>query len=323
MLASQVVLPPGVKGLGSDPHPAAPLASTWKVRAEAGEPQAMVRVRNLQSIIAAGRDAWGRSGKSQPVLLSSEVSFARPFDTASANDALNAETVHYGTLSKTLLGAVELFSPSANAAKEGKPSPNASVGDVIEVLWAKLTGRAVDGSTAVLPPDQTPFLDAARLRSLSLTLHLTKASLLGSGVSLTTTASFAGIESENNQNPFRSYARCLRLHGLHIPTLIGVNTNERGAKQMIVVDVEIDRFDAREDVHVEIEKIVVETVEASSFETLEALGTHVANTILDGFRIGDSSQTVRASGWQIIVRIEKPIAVPFADCPIVEVRVDA
>ncbi|KAJ2973212.1 hypothetical protein NUW58_g8993 [Xylaria curta] len=90
---------------------------------------------------------------------------------------------------------------------------------------------------------------------------------------------------------------------------------------MVVVDVEIDRFDSREDIHVELEKLVVETLEASSFETLEALGTHIANKILDDFRIGDSPQLMRDRGWQVGVCLEKPIAVPFADCPSVEVRV--
>ncbi|KAI1757092.1 Dihydroneopterin aldolase-domain-containing protein [Xylaria castorea] len=187
-----------------------------------------------------------------------------------------------------------------------------------------MTGRVVDGSRVALPLDQVPFLDAARLRSLALTLHLPKASLLGSGVSLTTAACFKDADDlgeEKKKNPLRSYARSLRLHGLHVPTLIGVNSNERAAKQMVVVDVEIDRFDAQEDIHTELEKTVVETLESSSFETLEALGTHIARKILDEFRIGDSPQPMKERGWQVRVCLEKPIAVPFADCPSVEVRV--
>lgn len=59
----------------------------------------------------------------------------------------------------------------------------------------------------------------------------------------------------------------------------------------------------------------------SSFETLEALGTHIGNTILSEFRIGESPQPMTERGWQVRVCLEKPIAVPFADCPSVEVRV--
>ncbi|KAI8632246.1 Dihydroneopterin aldolase-domain-containing protein [Xylariaceae sp. FL1651] len=354
MLSNLWKSPPNAKGVDPDPDPPAPLVSTWQVHAEAGEPQAVVRVRNLQSVMAAGRDAWGRSARPQPVLLSSEVSFAAPFATASARDALSAETVHYGTLCKTLLGGMELFSsvkppssspPSGNSGgkavaaagnanteqqqqqqkeKKEEEGDNGTTpprtADVVELLWVQMTGRVLDGSRVALPPDQVPFLDATRLRSLALTLRLPKASLLGSGVSLTTTACFRAVEGEKKDNPLRSYARSLRLHGLHVPTLVGVNANERRAKQMVVADVEIDRYDVAEDIHAELERVVVDTMEASSFETLEALGTHLANTILGEFRIGNSPQAMRERGWRVRVCLEKPIAVPFADCPSVEIR---
>ncbi|KAI1334745.1 serine/threonine-protein kinase psk1 [Xylariaceae sp. FL0016] len=309
--------------------PPAPLLNAWQVRAEAGEPVAVVRVRNLQSAIPVGRDAWGRPNKLQPVLLSSEVSFAHPFDTASTKDQVNSETVHYGNLSKTLLGSMELWGQgkpaktpvaaaiTATGAAEME-SPKTS--DVFELLWVRMTGRVVDGSRVALPPDQVPFLDASRLRSLSLTINLPKASLLGAGISLTTTACF---KETLEHNPLRSYSRTLRIHGLHIPTLIGVNPNEREARQMVVADVEIDRFDAAEDIHSELERIIVDTMGESSFETLEALGTHLANKILLEFRIGENPQPMRERGWGVKICLEKPIAVPFAECPSVEVRMGA
>lgn len=279
------------------PDPPAPLLSAWQVRADAGEPIAVVRVRNLQGAAAGlpiGRDAWGRPGKPQPVLLSSEVSFARPFAAASASDKLGAETVHYGNLSKALLGSLEELGCQGKGKEKGKGKTTATAGnadekkkkkeeeggeveatpagptssDVFELLWVRMTGRVVDGSRVELPPDQMPFLDAARLRSLSLSMQLPKASLLGAGVSLTTTACFHGEEapennsSNNSKNPLRSYSRSLRIHGLHVPTLIGVNGNERKARQMVVADVEIDRYDATEDIHADIERVVVEVRKA-------------------------------------------------------------
>lgn len=53
-------------------------------------------------------------------------------------------------------------------------------------------------------------------------------------------------------------------------------------------------------------------MEKSSFETLEALGAHLTETVLGSGWHED--------GWQVCVRMEKPTAVPMADCPIVEVR---
>ncbi|KAI1075800.1 serine/threonine-protein kinase psk1 [Whalleya microplaca] len=309
------------------PDPPAPFVNAWQVRADAGEPVAVVRVRNLQGAIPVGRDAWGRSNKVQPVLLSSEISFVAPFATASASDKLTAETVHYGNLSKTLLDGLERWEQGTPAKTPAAAAPGSAqaeaktktprTADVFELLWVRMTGRVVDGSRIELPLDQIPFLDATKVRSLSLTMYFPKASLLGAGVSLTTTACFKEV-LENN--PLRSYSRTLRVHGLHIPTLIGVNSNERTAKQMVVADVDIDRFDVTDDIHSDLERTIVEAMESSSFETLEALGTHVANKILNDFRIGDDPKPMKERGWQIKICLEKPIAVPFAECPAVEVR---
>ena len=291
-MASLLKLPAGAPLPGSEPEdPPAPLVSAWRARAEAGEPVAVVRVRDLQGqgAVPVGRDAWGRPGRPQPVLLSAEVSFARPFGAASEGDRLGAETVHYGTLSKSLLAGLELCRQGEEAKVKagveegregggggGEATPLLASSDVFELLWVRMTGRVVDGSRVELPPDQVPFLpDPARLRALSLTLRLPKASLLGAGgVSLTTTACFregpggegggkGGDEKEGKGkrtgNPLSAYSRTLRLHGLHVPTLIGVNENERKARQMVVADIEIDRYDVLgDDVYADLERTVVE-----------------------------------------------------------------
>ncbi|KAH8202628.1 hypothetical protein TruAng_003229 [Truncatella angustata] len=283
------------------PDPPAPLQSTWHVAAAAGEPIAMVRVRNLQGVLPVGRDAWGRPNKPQPALISTEVSFARPFGAASESDKVNAETAHYGNLSKNLLNSLKIFessSPPKNPAVAAKAEAEGpSSGDVFELLWVGLTGRVVDGSLRALPLDRVPFLDTDRLRGLSLTVHLPKASLLGSGVSLTVTACF---QEGPEKNPLKSYARSLKIHELRVPVLIGVNENERKAKQMVIADVEIDRLDIARDIHPELENIITETMAASSFETLEALGALVTGKILDEFKFEDRTGRERDSPEVVI-----------------------
>lgn len=308
------------------PDPPAPLLSTWAVSAAAGEPIAVVRVRNLQGTVPVGRDAWGRPDKAQPALVSTEVSFARPFGAASAGDTVSAETAHYGNLSKNLLGSLGAFASASPPTKVetsevGGDKPGSA--DVFELLWVGLTGRVVDGSARALPLDQLPFLDTDRLRGLSLTVRLPKASLLGAGVSLTATAAFNPEAAGAAGNPLRSYARSLRLHELRVPVLIGVNDNERRAKQMVVADVEVDRLDVTRDIHPELEALITETMSASSFETLEALGALVAGKILDEFKIGDDPKTGRERGWQVKISLGKPIAVPFADSPEVIIKTGA
>ncbi|KAK3360010.1 hypothetical protein B0T25DRAFT_534512 [Lasiosphaeria hispida] len=102
--------------------------------------------------------------------------------------------------------------------------------------------------------------------SLLLTITLPKASLLGSGVSLTATSVFG--------EPAPLSAVALRLDSLRVPTLVGVNSNERLAKQIVWTS---------KDFYTELETLVVQF-------------------------------------WDIHVRMEKPTAVPLADCPILEVR---
>lgn len=315
------------------PDAPAPLLSTWAVSAAAGEPIAVVRVRNLQGTVPVGRDAWGRPDKAQPALLSTEVSFSQPFGAASATDTVSAETAHYGNLSKNLLASLGAFAQQASpptkvaATSEGIDNGKPSSGDVFELLWVGLTGRVVDGSARALPLDRLPFLDTDRLRGLSLTVLLPKASLLGSGVSTTVTACFKNAgeqeEEEKGGNPLQSYARSLRIHELRVPVLIGVNDNERRAKQMVVADVEIDKLDVTRDIHPELESVITETMSASSFETLEALGALVAGKILDEFKIGDDPKTGRERGWQVKIALGKPIAVPFADSPEVVIKMGA
>jgi dihydroneopterin aldolase len=54
------------------------------------------------------------------------------------------------------------------------------------------------------------------------------------------------------------YSSVLKIHDMRIPTLIGVNKNERLARQIVVVNVEIDPYVCKEhDCYNELEQIVV------------------------------------------------------------------
>lgn len=228
-----------------------PNITAWAAKSLAGEPVSVVRVRNLQAVISAGHDAWGRSGKAQPLLVSAELSFRRPFARASAEDRVAADTVHYGTLSKAILRGLEPF---------GGPVPEkplASLRAVLDGVWRCLTGRDVRGDRVAAgegEEEAKPFLDLSILRFMSLTLTLPKASLLGQGVSLTASSVF-GLQGAV---PFvEGYATTLRLLGLRVPTLVGVNSNERNAKQVVMADIELDKVCSYGDVYTAIEDLAV------------------------------------------------------------------
>lgn len=233
------------------------IRSVWQVRSAAGEPFAVVRVRNLQAVVQGPHDAWGREGKPQPFLVSAELSFTSPFDASVAGDNVTSgDTVHYGSLSKTILASLEAYSPQrATPAAGGRPGGQ-SLRDVLETIWSTLTGLRVDGDRDERV--DKAFLDLSKVRFMSITVTLPKASLLGEGVSLTASSVFDTLDISS---PVAMFSISLRLLRLRVPTLIGVNSNEREAKQFVITDVELDKFDYSPDAYTILESLVVKVGE--------------------------------------------------------------
>ncbi|KAL1842275.1 hypothetical protein VTJ49DRAFT_5660 [Mycothermus thermophilus] len=283
---------------------APPLITHARLLALCPDPPATVAVRNLQTTLRrSGLDAWGREGRTQPCLVSVEVRFLQGFGLTARGDRLGRETVHYGLLSKAVLGCVERF----EATEEGS-TEECGVKDVLAAVWARLTGLTVDGE-AYQTPTANPLLDLETVRFLSVSIALPKASLLGEGVKLTASAVF---DSSRADGPVEARAAALEICRLRVPTLVGVNDNEREAKQFVVATVMVERFAGGGDCYTDVERNVVRTMEASSFETLEALGERLAETVL--------ASPGAERTWQVGIRMEKPTAVPMAECPIVVVR---
>jgi len=203
----------------------------WTVRSQAGEPTSVICVRNLQATSCiVGTDAWGRQLKYQPLVISAEASLSQPFASSSAEDAVGEDTIHYGHMSKCILDALRYIAE--------KGTGTTSVGDAVDIICDSLTGMRVDGGEGFVPWDkkQRPLLKPQSLASLSVTISLPKATRCGEGISLTGMSLF-------NERKVVMYGRCLRLHRLRVPTLIGVNEHERKARQTVVADVEIERYD--------------------------------------------------------------------------------
>ncbi|EGR52172.1 uncharacterized protein TRIREDRAFT_73594 [Trichoderma reesei QM6a] len=302
----------------------ADLEPNWRVRFLAGQPPAIVRVRNLQTSIAGPSDAWNRKGRPQPLCVSASVMLKEAFDTSSSADKVESDTVHYGLLSKAILASLESQQQQQDAEKSGSAastSQSSSLRDVVNTIWNDLTGQDRHGKSKATdeePEVNTSFLKPSTIRCLELTVHLPKASLLGGGVSLTRIALF-GRDGESRPQP---RGMSLRIHDLRVPTLIGVNDNERKAKQVVVATIEIDKFNIDEDVFTMIEAEAVEVMSKSAFETLEAL----ANTL--AFRLASylhSSQagSMNRKGWPIKIALEKPIAVVLADAACVQLSVNS
>jgi hypothetical protein len=91
------------------------------------------------------------------------------------------------------------------------------------------------------------------VRVLTVTVGLPKASLLGEGVSVTASAVF----DEAGRGVMEARAMALEVKGLRVPTLVGVNANERLARQFVVVTVTVEGLTTKEDIYTEIEAEVV------------------------------------------------------------------
>jgi dihydroneopterin aldolase len=319
------------------------LSTTPHIRSIVGSPPASVRVRNLSSTTTAGTDAWGRPGRPQPCFVSCEISFVRPFNTSTTTDRLGQDTVHYGLLSKEILSALDNVSkgppPGFELTTDNVTSP--TLREALEHIWHRLTGLGIDGNVGgeVGETEGKPFLHLEAIRFMSVTLFLPKASLLGEGVSLTASGlfgPFAGVKYGCIR-----YALDLRLHNLRVPTLIGVNPNERTNKQVVVADIGLGNWVALEDMYTDLERGVVQVcffalaragritkdvltrkqaMSHSSFETLEALGSKLSETLFRDVKFLSSDDLGKDVELPIRITMEKPTAVTFADCPIVEMR---
>ncbi|KAF4594693.1 dihydropteroate synthase [Ophiocordyceps camponoti-floridani] len=284
------------------PPPAAP-NSYRQVREAADRAPASVRVRGLQTTVQGPRDAWGRPDRSQPMTLSADVSLRAAFAATSSRDALAVDTVHYGKLSKAILASVGSM-PSSSLL---------TLSSVLAHVWRDVTCTVDDDQ----PSDRDgsgarSLLDAGTVGCLVLTARLPKASLMGDGVSF----SLAGGVADASEP-----VGVLRLHALRVPTVIGINENERMARQSVVMSVEVERLDASTDIYPILEAKIVEETTLSTFGTLEALAVHIMKVVAL-YLNAEKLLPLDGSGSLVTIILEKPMAVPFADAPAVELRLN-
>ncbi|KAF2186385.1 hypothetical protein K469DRAFT_664336 [Zopfia rhizophila CBS 207.26] len=238
-------------------------------------------VRNLEATINAGVDAWGRK-KAQPALLTISLALKKQFDSAAQADSLDSSTIHYGKLSKNIRAAV-------HECRAEWMTTN-SLALAVEKCALEATGPA-------------------ELDHFELDVFYPKGSMLGDGAGLIYSVHYEARSMGNK------ISRVLYLRNVRIPCLIGVNANERQQKQPVIVNLWLDCHpeDRTED-YPQVEDGLVKVVSESSFETLESLSTMAVQKLKEKFaRPGDDRD-----GY-IRMRVEKPMAVPFAEAPAIEI----
>ncbi|KAG0650696.1 hypothetical protein D0Z07_2484 [Hyphodiscus hymeniophilus] len=292
------------------------LKNSWDLQRDLRQPPAKISVRNLQAILRVGRDAWGREGQVQPVLISATVSLRQPFDTASVQDEVTQSTINYGTLSIAILEAAHKFHDRGSAPTiDGSLSTVSDLISTIEQRIAPKVGEAPDA-----------LIQRSLVSSLELEITLPKALLNSTtGVSRTSATLFDAL----NEQEYRGMSVVLR--DLRVSTLIGLNPNERLAKQLVIANIELDLWVTKQDIYNELEQIVVKTMEESSFQTLESLASHLAWKIsryivyphfVKHFEVREMNDPSFHFPC-IKIGLSKPTAVTLADTPVVEICVDS
>lgn len=280
--------------------------NSWDFAIAAGEPTSIIRIQNLQTNLKVGVDAWGRAGKLQPVLISASFSLRENFETAAQGDDVDQSTIHYGILSKEILKVAKFISND----------PALADGLRLEDLYVYIYNHLYISEDPYGTREGAPILGATVVKSFSLEIMLPKASLLGSGVSL------RGNELFGSKGHIQACNMRLKLHKLCIPTLIGLNSNERLAKQMVMTNIEIDPWVEKQDYYVQIEQLVVTTIGESSFQTLEALATLLGQRLVS-FYISLLKGKQAEKYPRFTISLSKPTAVTFADAPTIEILVDS
>lgn len=173
---------------------------------QVGGIQDYIFLKNLQLSAVVGKDAWDRDMKPQPVILSLRLQMG--IEAAARTDDVSL-TVNYGQVCKNIISYVEqqqVFKDLLDFVSK------------IRVL-TMATGCAAVFVRAILP----------------------KASLRAEGGLGLESASFNDERATN-----ASFADRFLVNDLKIPCIIGVNTHERYAKQIVVVNLELTEDDSRD-----------------------------------------------------------------------------
>ncbi|KAH9862915.1 hypothetical protein J1614_011008 [Plenodomus biglobosus] len=240
-----------------------------------------ILVQNLHVLVHAGKDVWGRP-KKQRAHVSVSLTLATHFTSAAATDSVDDSTVHYGMLSKAIQAEL------TDAASEWLSTATLSA-RILQCV------RKVAGSTAIY--------------AIETDVCYPKGSMLGQGAGHITSA----IQDGPTQHTTLK-SNVLYLRDVCIPCVIGVNSNERLQKQPVVLNVWIDSIpDSRVDDYADLETLLIQLVAETSFQTIESLLAWLMEELRQKFFTRDEDQ----DAW-VRLRIAKPLAVPFADAPAVE-----
>ncbi|ETN47033.1 dihydroneopterin aldolase [Cyphellophora europaea CBS 101466] len=222
-------------------------------------------LRDLKFELAVGRDAWRRAGKLQPVSITLNLQPTSTFEAAALQDDVNL-TLDYGKLYRTVFSKIR------------------------DQIYGNVQGLMLDLARCV-----------EEYKLLGIDIVMPKAVLEAEkGLHY-----HLRIDKSDPEKVDASWSMAIK--GIGVSCIIGVNPHERQYKQKLSVDLilggqplegGVDRNELADPGLQEMCKSLVERVEGSSYQTVEALGTAVAQVVTM-----DHNQPI------VTVLIEKPSAI--------------
>ena len=235
-----------------------------------------VILRDIKFDIAVGLDAWLRPGKPQPVIMTFNLQPHNTFEAAAAEDDVN-QTLDYGKLYKDIVASV-------------KDKQYGNVQGLMLELY-----KLIDG-----------------YKLLNVDIVLSKAVLRVDG------GLHYHLRVDNSRSEHVDATWSLAVKKLTCACIIGVNPHERLHKQTLYFDIVLGGVQhLDEDIQVadiasgELHEMVsklIDRIEGSSYQTLEALATAVAQLVTM-----DYGQPI------VTVVVEKPNAIASIDAAIIQV----
>lgn len=217
----------------------------------------VVFLRNLSVSAVVGCDAWQRPNKPQPIVI--DLKLFTDITAAASQDAVG-QTLNYGTLCKNVTSAVEESGLTMTAGGRKQ--------------WDDL--RALAAVLCYIPFRTAQETNDITISRVELTITLPKGVLLAEGgVGL-----FWVIESRARTDiEVRYEQQRLIVRQMKLPVIIGVNPHERLEKQQVVIDLTLSEIEEHGGIwghYHDLIREVSDAVEASSYQTLEALALQIA-----------------------------------------------
>ncbi|KZZ86632.1 serine/threonine-protein kinase psk1 [Ascosphaera apis ARSEF 7405] len=246
-----------------------------------------IALRNITTTLNIQPDPWHRENVPQPALISVKIAYPSQLVQESANHDSVKYSLDYGKLYREISGRL------ARRSKTEPAHVHELAWDVVDVCFLQLSTTVKHQVASDL------WTDIKNDATVDVSVHLPKGILRADGgvtYNVVRTASAS------------TFMQKWTIHDMRCYCILGINPHERLEKQRVNISME---FKKEEETLQDLQRMtaaLAQTVENSSYQTVEALATHLCDEAIHELKIPE-----------ITLSVEKPSAISMAGCSIVEI----